>query len=107
MLLDSVLAQASISTGMRLYGLHIMGKYYSVTSGMILMPLIFGTGMVFSNSKNWVGWVLVIGSFFVLLVGVIGRFHFTFRSVSSFEMLVILVLSVGGLGLFIRSFRPH
>lgn len=107
MLLDSILSQVNIGSTMRLYGLHIMGKYYAVTTGMLLVPFIFGIGMVFSNSKNWVGWTCVIAPFFLLLIGFIIRFNISFRYISSFEMLVIMVLSVGGLGLFIRSFRPH
>lgn len=107
MLLDSVLSQAYIGVGIKLYTIQIMGKYYSITSGMIFMPMIFGAGMVFSNGKNWIGWVLLIGSFFVLLLGVMIRFNFSLRYISWFELTVILILSVVGLGLFIRSFRAH
>ena len=31
---------------------------FPITSGMILIPFMFGVGMIFYNSKNWIGWLL-------------------------------------------------
>jgi hypothetical protein len=79
----------------------------SVTSGMILIPFIIGVAMLFFNSKNILGWVLAIGSIVLLVVGVISSIHFTLAGMSAFDILMILVLVAGGLGLFLSSFRNH
>lgn len=38
-----------------------------MTSGLVLIPVIFGIGMIFYNSRNPVGWVLFIGGIGLLL----------------------------------------
>jgi hypothetical protein len=40
-----------------------------------------------------------------LIFGVISSIHFRFSYMSAFDLIVILVLSVGGLGLFLRSLK--
>ena len=75
----------------------------SITSGMVLIPFLFGVGMVFYNSKNWLGWVLTCGSLVALVFGVIANLNIHFTRMSAFDLLVILVLLVGGIGLFLRS----
>jgi len=76
-----------------------------VTSGMLMIPFMFGIGMVFYNSYNLFGWVLVLGTIVALVFGVISSIQFTFKGMSAFDLIVILVLSVGGLGLFLRSLK--
>jgi len=61
--------------------------------------------------------VLLTGSFGILwfghsalaalIVGVIANIHLVFRSMTLFELLTILVLTLGGVGLFLRSLRHH
>jgi hypothetical protein len=79
----------------------------SVTSGMILIPFIIGVAVLFFNAKNLLGWILTIGSVVLLIVGVISSIHFTLAGMSAFDILMILVLVAGGLGLFLSSFRNH
>ncbi|PRC94997.1 hypothetical protein [Solimicrobium silvestre] len=105
MLLNDVIVQSSFGMGMGLYGFAAMGGYYSITSGMIMIPFILGVGMIFYNIKNLLGWLLAIGSLAALLFGVISSIHFSLRSMSLFDLIVILVLAVGGLGLFLRSLQ--
>ena len=105
MLLNSIMITSSFGAGMRLYGFNAMGGNYSITSGMVMIPFMFGVGIVFYNSKNYLGWLLAIGSLVALVFGVIASIKFTFRAMSAFDLIVILILSVGGLGLFLRSLR--
>jgi len=70
-----------------------------------MIPFMFGVGLIFYNSKNILGWVLSIGSITGLIFGVISSIRFTFKTMSSFDLIVILVLAMGGLGLFLRSLR--
>ncbi|MBR2655313.1 hypothetical protein [Yoonia sp.] len=76
-----------------------------VTSGMILIPLMFGIGLIFYNAKNWLGWIIAGASLIALVFGVIANTTVQFARLSVFDILVIMVLLVGGLGLFLRSLR--
>lgn len=76
-----------------------------VTTGLVLVPFAFGIGMVFYNSRNWLGWLLALGSVLALVVGVIASINFTFVRMSAFDLLMILILLIGGIGLFLRSLR--
>jgi hypothetical protein len=82
------------------------GMAFSLTSGMVLVPFIFGIGMIFYNSKNVVGWLLSIGSLAGLFFGIIVSLKFKMQTMSAYELLTILVLFIGGLGLFLSSLKP-
>ncbi len=105
MLLNAINVSSSFGMGMRLYGFSAMGGNYNITSGMIMIPFMFGVGLIFYNSKNILGWVLSIGSIAGLIFGVISSIRFSFRTMTSFDLIVILVLAIGGLGLFLRSLK--
>lgn len=104
MLLNAIKVTSSFGMGSRLYQMSNFGGV-SITSGMIMIPFIFGIGIMFYNYKNILGWVLTFGSLAALIFGVISSIQFRFSHMSAFDLIVILVLSVGGLGLFLRSFR--
>lgn len=76
-----------------------------VTTGYVLIPFIFGIGLIFYNARNWLGWLLAGGSIVALVFGVIASINFQLIRMSAFDLLVILVLLVGGIGLFLRSLR--
>lgn len=78
---------------------------WPITSGMIFVPFIFGVGMVFYNARNPLGWLLAVGAVVALMFGVIANTQLQLARMTAFELLVILVLLVGGLGLFLRSLR--
>ncbi len=101
LLLNSIKISAPYGFGARLY--NVGG--YSITSGMVMIPLMFGIGILFYDSRKWYGWLLAGASLVALIFGVIASIHFTFARMSAFDLIVILVLAVGGLGLLLRSFR--
>ena len=105
MLLNAITVTSSFGMGMRLYGFSAMGGNVNVTSGMIMIPFIFGVGIIFYNSRNILGWILSIGAITALIFGVISSIRFSFRTMSSFDLIVILILAIGGLGLFLRSLK--
>jgi len=72
---------------------------------MVMIPFIFGVGLIFYNGKNILGWLLAIGSITGLIFGVISSIRFSFRTMTSFDLIVILILAMGGLGLFLRSLK--
>ena len=75
------------------------------TSGYVLIPFIFGIGMMFYNAKNPIGWILVLASMVMLTFGVITSVSFHMIHMSAFELISILVLMIGGIGLFLSSLR--
>ena len=79
---------------------------FGVTGGMLLIPFVFGVGLVFYNGRSLLGWLLALGSIVALVFGVLASVSFSLRGMSAFELLAILVLAVGGLGLVLRSLRP-
>ena len=72
---------------------------------MVLIPFMFGIGMIFYNGRNWIGWILACGALLALIFGVIANTTLQFARMSAFDLIVILVLLVGGLGLFLRSLK--
>ncbi|MEZ4525187.1 MAG: hypothetical protein R2941_04630 [Desulfobacterales bacterium] len=94
------------------HGFHMGFAIYSfgsvrLTAGMVLIPLIFGIGMIFYNARNPLGWFLGIGSLTMLLFGIVSSVNFTIRSMSAFELITILVLLIGGIGLFLSSLKSY
>jgi putative amide transporter protein len=105
LLLNSISVTSNFGMGARLYGFSAYGGNYAVTSGMVMFPFIFGIGIIFYNSKNILGWLLAIGSITALIFGVIASIRFNFKAMSAFDLITILILAVGGLGLFLRSLK--
>lgn len=101
LLFNSIVVTSSFGMGYRIYG----AGGYSVTSGMVMIPFMLGVGIVFYNSKNPLGWLLSCGSLVALVFGVIASVQFNIKPMSAFDLITILVLSVGGLGLFLRSLK--
>jgi hypothetical protein len=92
------------------YGFHMGYRLYSfggyhLTSGMTLIPLIFGIGFIFYNSRSIVGWLLTTSSLIMLAAGIISSIHFNLRGMSAFDLIMIFTLLFGGLGLFLSSLR--
>ncbi len=101
MLLNSITFYANHGFGTRMFGFGGV----SITSGMIMIPFMFGVGMIFYNAKNLFGWLLAAGSLTALIFGVISSIQFQMRPMSAFDLAVILILTVGGLGIFLRSLK--
>src|SRR4026209_1590193 len=51
-------------------GLFAIGAF-NVTGGMILIPFIIGTGIIFYDATKWYGWALAAGSLLALIIGAI------------------------------------
>lgn len=103
LLLNSISVVSTFGFGTRLYGVSSFGGF-GITSGMIMFPFMIGIGIIFYNAKNPLGWLLSVGSLVALVFGVISSIRFGFRAMSAFDLMMILILAIGGLGLFLRSF---
>ncbi len=75
------------------------------TFGLTLIPLLLGVGLLFANGKSLIGWLLAIGGTAIIFVGVLSSMEIYVRSTSLYNILIMLVLFVGGLGLMARALR--
>jgi hypothetical protein len=107
LLMQSIIVTRTFGLGMGLFHFAFFGGPMTITSGMILIPLMFGIGMLFYNSGSVVGWALFIGSLAALVAGVLMNLEISIRTMTLFDLLTILVLFIGGIGLFLRSLRSH
>ncbi len=105
LLLQSIVVTNMFSLGVGLFRFALFGSPMNITGGMILIPFIIGVGLIFFNGRNWLGWGLAIGSLVALIVGVIASVQFVFRTMTLFDLICILVLTVGGAGLLLRSLQ--
>jgi uncharacterized protein len=80
---------------------------YSVTGGLVLVPFVFGVVLIFYNARNPIGWLLASASLIMLGVGVISKINFRMAHMSAFDIIIILTLFLGGLGLFLSSLRER
>jgi hypothetical protein len=75
------------------------------TFGVTLIPLLIGIGLLFANGKSLIGWLLVLGGSVVIFAGILTSMNIYIRETSLFNVLLMLVLFVGGLGLMARALR--
>jgi hypothetical protein len=76
---------------------------FGITSGYIMIVFMLGVGMLFFNAKNPLAWIVTVGSLTGLIFGVIANTRFSLQDMSAFNLIVILVLLCGGLGLLLSS----
>jgi hypothetical protein len=103
LLLENVVVNSTFGMGAQLFGIH----GYGVTGGMILVPLVIGIAMIFYNARNYLGWLVTLCAFAALVFGVISSVSLNLRTMSAFQLLCILALAFGGVGLFLGSLRGH
>lgn len=99
LLLSNIVVRPVFGFGTRAFGFGGV----TVTTGMLLIPFMFGVAMIFYDSRTKVGWLLALGAIIALVAGVIANLTLQFVNLSAFDLLVILVLLFGGIGLFLRS----
>jgi hypothetical protein len=102
LLLDNIIVSNGFSLG---YPLYHLGGSWSITSGGLLIPFMFGVGWIFYNARAPWGWILAGGALAAIIFGVIMSLNISIRTMSLLNLIIILVLLVGGLGIFARSLR--
>lgn len=109
MLLSKIMVSVNFGIGARLYHYKSAGGGFSfgLTTGMIFIPMLLGIGMIFYNSKSIWGWALAGISLAAMVFGVISNTRISMQTMTSFDLIVILVLAFGGTGLFLRSLKEQ
>jgi uncharacterized protein len=92
--------QVTVSTG----GWSIWG--YNAF-GLSLVPFLIGVTMVFVNAKSVLGNLLLYSGLIIILAGVIMNLRIYFQPTSLFNTLLMLGMLAAGVGLIIKSTRPH
>jgi hypothetical protein len=80
---------------------------YGHSFGITLIPLLFGVAILFYDGHSFAGRVLTGLGGLVIVTGIIANLDIQFRQTTLFELLVILVLVVGGVGLVLRAVLPY
>ena len=110
------LGEFFLGLGMAVAGAYILTNQVTVSSGfwsfwghntfgLSLLPLIFGTGLLFFNGKSKAGWLLLFVGGVIIFTGILMNLQIYFQPTSLFNTLAMLTLLVGGLGLIARSLR--
>ena len=106
LLLDNIVVSHGFSLGYALYRVPLGGGGgVGITGGGLLIPFMFGVGWIFYDAKSVWGWILAAGALGAIVLGVLMSLNITIRTMSLLDLIIILVLLVGGLGLFARSLR--
>lgn len=107
MLLSKITVTSGFGMGRSLYRFGSNGGTggFGLTTGMIFIPMIIGIMWIFYNAKSIFAWLLASTSFAGMVFGVISSVTIRMTTMSSFDLIVILVLSFGGIGIFLRSLR--
>jgi hypothetical protein len=77
------------------------------TFGLTLVPLIIGIGLLFFDGRSIAGWVLAGAGAIIIFVGIIVNLQISFPQTSLFNVIVMLTLFAGGLGLIARSLKSY
>jgi uncharacterized protein len=75
--------------------------------GLSLLPLLLGVGTLFVNGKSILGWALTVGGLLFIAAGILMNMHIYFQSTTLFDAILMFALIAAGLGLIVKSLRPH
>ena len=75
--------------------------------GLTLIPLLVGIGILFVNGRSLLGWMLAGGGLAIIVGGVLASLHVFYKPVSLFATLLMLGMVAAGIGLLVKSLRPH
>jgi hypothetical protein len=79
---------------------------YGSSFGITLLPLLFGIGILFYDGHSFAGRVLTGIGVLAILAGILMNLDIHFRQTSLFNVITMLVLLVGGIGLIVRAVLP-
>ena len=74
--------------------------------GLALVPLMFGVGLLFFDGSSIAGRILTVAGVAIVVFGVLLQMRLGWARTSLFNVIVMVVLLSGGLGLIARSVRP-
>lgn len=96
-----ILSKARVSS-FGFYSFHFGN--FSVSSGLVIIPLIIGVIWMFYNPKSIPARIIsIIGGIFII-AAIILSIRITFPSTSLFDYIIMVVLAAAGCGLLLKAF---
>jgi hypothetical protein len=110
-----------LGLGMAVIGAYLLLRQVSVTGGywhfgflggsggsfgVSLIPLLIGVGMLFYDGRSFPGRVLTGAGALIIVTGILSNLDVSIHETSLFNLLLMLVLLVGGIGLVVRAVLP-
>lgn len=83
------------------------GMSTSVATGLMLVPLLIGIGLLFFMDHKWVGWVVVAIGILAILVTLLTSVRFRPLSASLWQYVVMFGMIAAGAGLVARGLLRH
>ncbi|MEM1095694.1 MAG: hypothetical protein AAF730_01130 [Bacteroidota bacterium] len=82
----------------------ILSRYYGGSSFITMGPLVLGILLLFFNAERKTGWIVAGIGLVIVLVDVLSGVRFGMH-MKLWQWIIVLVFTVGGAGLLLRSFR--
>lgn len=83
------------------------GMNTAVATGLMLVPLLIGIGLLFFMDHKWVGWVVVAIGLLAILVTLLTSVRFRPISASLWQYVVMFGMIAAGVGLVARGLLRH
>lgn len=97
-----ILNKTVVSSGFGFYSWRIGS--FSISSGLIVIPLIVGIVWLFYNPKSIVAKIIsILGGIFII-ASIIMNLNIRFVTTSMFDYIIMLILMAAGAGLLLKSF---
>lgn len=97
-----ILNKTVVSSGFGFYSWRIGN--FSISSGLIVIPLIAGIIWLFYNPKSILAKILsILGGIFII-ASIIMNIDIRFTTTSMFDYIIMLILMAAGAGLLLKSF---
>jgi len=102
------LSRVFVTSGGFGFGFNAFGGYRQFNSfGLAMVPMLIGSGFLFFNSKNIIGWFLTVVGALIIIFGILINLRVYFQPTNLFDTLLILGSIAAGLGLVARGLQPH
>lgn len=75
----------------------------SISSGLSVIPVLVGIGMLFYNSKSFIAKLVLIVGIVILLISIIMSVHIRFRTVDLYTYILMFGSIFAGAGLLLRA----
>lgn len=77
----------------------------NVSTGLIVIPLMFGVAWLFYNPKSFVAKMITVFGAIAIIGAIILSLRITFTTTSLFDYLIMILLIASGTGMLLRSYK--
>lgn len=77
----------------------------NVSTGLIVIPLMFGVAWLFYNPKSFVAKMITVFGAIAIIGAIILSLRITFTTTSLFDYLIMILLIASGTGMLLRAYK--